>query len=749
MRIPNILKETYSSTHTTESFSSYSLGKIAKIVEASRLEFFPEYTDHGTNHLELTLQTAIDLATPRALKHITALDAAVLSTATALHDLGMHVTRDGFETLIAPGSRWQPISEFDGKPWNELWDDFYAEASRFDGRKLRALFGEHYRPPRPLPEKGSSWEDFDRLLVGEFLRRHHHRLAHQIALHGMPAKDGESLQVCLRESRDHEFLADVSGLVARSHGMNLRPCIGYLEVHFQNRVNHRGVHAPFVMVLLRLADYFQIQASRAPTERTTVETFLSGFSEREWKVHQCIEDIHNTSKDPEAIIVNAAPKDVGSFLRLKNWLSGLQDELDRSWAVLGEVYGLQRHNKLNEIGIKIRRVKSNIDNVEEFSKTVSYVPENISFQTASSDLLKLLVGPLYGGNPGIGIRELIQNSVDAVREFDDLSVRRPELKKVERWSQDVDVLVEIECDDKNLPVQVAVTDRGVGMTADIVRDYFLMAGASFRKSDAWRRDHEDDTGHSRVLRTGRFGVGALAAFLLGDEIEVNTRHVASATTEGIFFKARIDTEEISVVRGNCPVGTRITIAIPEYMRKKVDAIVPGKWTKEIDSHHGCGHYFLKSPSLGLYFSHIGKRLPVKWFLPQPESALEPPRRSLRSEEFGTVFWTYDYKYPPLCCNGIPVIRGRWPHSLEYNIDFNLPNISLFDRNGLLPVNLQRNGLQASKLFLENEIVRSITDDLISYALVSDVEGCRGGMVRWRSPGFRAGLRAGMGAMVGV
>jgi molecular chaperone HtpG len=80
--------------------------------------------------------------------------------------------------------------------------------------------------------------------------------------------------------------------------------------------------------------------------------------------------IHNTSGDPEAIVVNAKPQDVETFLRLSRWLSGLQTELDRSWAVLGEIYGLQSHNNLNLLGLKIRRVKSNIDDVFAFSKTV-------------------------------------------------------------------------------------------------------------------------------------------------------------------------------------------------------------------------------------------------------------------------------------------------------------------------------------------------------------------------------------------
>jgi len=426
----------------------------------------------------------------------------------------MHLTTDGFETLISDTRSWPGVPYFDDKQWSILWEEFFSEASRFDGRKLKALFGENYRPVRPLPKRGQQWEDFDYLLVGEFLRRHHPRLAHEIALSGLPAKDGHAIVICPVGTEEEQFLADICGLIARSHGMELRKCLSYLEARYSNRINPRRVHAAFLSVLLRIADYFQIQAQRAPTGRTEVYSFQSQISAREWKVHQSVSDIYNTGDDPEAIVIIAKPIDVETFLRMRDWLTGIQEELDRSWAILGEVYGLQKHNYLDQLGLKIRRVKSNLDDAMTFSQSVPYVPARIAFEAANADLLKLLVAPLYNNDPGIGIRELIQNAVDAVREFEDYSIQRPETATVERYHQPADVVLHVDCDTKGLPTTITITDRGVGMTAQIIQEYFLKAGASFRKSNAWRQDHEDAQGHSRVLRTGRFGVGALAAFLL-------------------------------------------------------------------------------------------------------------------------------------------------------------------------------------------------------------------------------------------
>ena len=53
---------------------------------------------------------------------------------------------------------------------------------------------------------------------------------------------------------------------------------------------------------------------------------------------------------------------------------------------------------------------------------IDYLPIRASFRAADADLLKLLIGPLYGDKPGIGMRELIQNAIDAVRELWQLGV---------------------------------------------------------------------------------------------------------------------------------------------------------------------------------------------------------------------------------------------------------------------------------------------------------------------------------------
>jgi hypothetical protein len=280
------------------------------------------------------------------------------------------------------------------------------------------------------------------------------------------------------------------------------------------------------MALLRVADYLQVQSERAPKQVLAVKRLDSPVSQGEWRAHAAIFDIRQTMDDPEALHVEARPLDVRTLFRVREWISGIQGELDESWAVLGEVYG--RYSELAPLGLVLRRIRTNIEDTAVTDK-LDFLPRRAAFQAADADLLKLLIGPLYGDNPAIGMRELIQNAVDAVRELSvllkDRGLGRSDIPVA---SQVADVVAAVDKDERGRH-WVTVSDCGLGMTADVIINYFLTAGASFRRSDDWRKSFETSDGKSKVLRAGRFGIGALAAFLLGNEIHVTTRHVDSPT----------------------------------------------------------------------------------------------------------------------------------------------------------------------------------------------------------------------------
>jgi molecular chaperone HtpG len=699
--------------------------QIGKWFAVSQTPLFPEFTNHDNSHVEAVLASCFDLMHVDSYEQVSANDAAVLTTAVLLHDCAMHLTVEGFLSLIQAGDE-APISELDSVGWPQLWEEFLAEARRFDGRRLTGIFGDT-EPVQVPPSNPLDMTERDRKLIGEFIRRHHTRLAHEIALTGVPGPRGKRLPIT---DQLLPWLSDLSGLVARSHGMDLRSTFPYLERDFHMR-DHNGVHAVFLMCLLRVADFVQIQAERAPNISQEISSLRSPISQGEWRVHQCIKNITTAGDDNEALFIDARPEDPATFLRVTEWLHGIQEEIDHSWAVLGEVYGRFSQERFDEFGLRLRRIRSNLDDAQAFAQTVDYIPKRVAFESADPDLLKLLVGPLYGEDAAVGIRELLQNSVDSVREIREVLSRHPELDegaRLEGRFSDADVEIVAEFED-GLPTAVQIADRGTGMSEEILLSYYLKAGASFRKSDAWRKQFEDEEGRSSVIRSGRFGVGALAAFLIGDEIEVRTRHYS--VNDGLHFSASLDSDRIDIRRVEMPVGTTIRIKVPREKQKGLAEILDDEnpWARgEWD------YYCLEDPKVVRLTLELNSKnaqepsfVKQKYWVPAPNAESDRAWRRLDAPGFDSVHWSFQRGAPGIVCNGI-IIDHFSSHFRETNYRYrsqdwyeneaivNMPSVSIFDADGRLPINLKRDSLIGSFPF-SDVLWREVYLDFLGHTLV--------------------------------
>lgn len=722
MKIPKFLLDLAERKNELYGKLMRSVTTIKPLLERNSTPFFPEYTKHGIDHVEMVITTATNLIGSNCRGLITAEDATVLILSCLLHDAAMHLTEDGFLNLINSESSFRPIKGFSDVEWNILWENFLIEASRYDQRQLHGLFGDTEPVHRPK-DNPQNWTRKDRLLIGEFIRKNHGRLAHEIAVYGIPGPGPHLLEL----DTDLEELKDLSGIVARSHSLPVRACLPYLKAHYDLR-DYKNVHAVFLMVLLRVSDYLQIDAERAPEEYLKIQRLRSPISKKEWDAHNSIKNIHHNHEDPEAIYIHALPEKAETFLKVKEWLCGIQEEIDWSWAVLGEIYG--RYD-LKALSIVLRRVRSNLDDINAFADSVNYVPARAQFSTASADLLKLLIGPLYGNKPEVGVRELLQNSIDAVLERNEVFKKSPGLRK-EFEEIDADVIVNV-CKDSDGTSWISIKDYGIGMTVDTVTNYFLKAGASFRKSDEWRANFEDSNHKSKVHRSGRFGVGALAAFLLGDEIEVITKNIFASPDKGILFKSTVDTEIINMEYGSAEVGTTIKINISENVYQELCKVQLSRHKQR----SSWDWYCLDTVRVKRTVDKIDGDLKQKYLLPGPSSKLSLGWHRLDHQSFSDLQWTYNKKVPYLTCNGLIVVDEKskyiwkdmryaeyyWaPESVDNvhignNLALIMPKLSVFDPDGNLPLTLQRNELGTKKYPFEEQLLQETVKDFISFALV--------------------------------
>lgn len=701
MKLPTRLEDILRSDNGLASIVLRTLTVIEPWARDNKTVFFPEYTDHSLVHLAEVLATADSLISDQTWQHLTPEDAAVAVLATLLHDSALHLSEDGFYALI--NGRYEPKKSRYAKsdtPWPTLWAEYLAEARRFDQRKLLALFGNS-DPIRTIPMEKADLTLKHRLLIGEFLRRHHARLAHEIALtgipnQGLPASIGDGIR---------EDLFDLAGYVARSHNINIRSAIDGIEL--SKRRVHLNCHVPFVMVVLRISDYLQIHSARAPGELMRLKTLISPISRGEWTKHQSVKEINQAHDDPESIFVDCDPETAYAFVAVRALLRDIQSELDQCWAALGEVYG--RLTPLDKLGITIRRIRTNIDNPDQYrlARQPTYIPREFRFRTSSAELMDLLVAPLYGDKPEIGIRELVQNAVDACLERDDLE--RSHLGQFREPLAD-DIVVTLRVPDDGSPT-LTVEDFGVGMTEDIVEQYFLNIGASFRSSDLWRRDHEVD-GHSTIHRTGRFGIGLLAAFLLGKEVRVTTRHIHSTEECGLSFSCKQGADVIEVRPCSFHSGTRIDIDL-----------TPGVAEILIRHQTDWDWYCLETPRVHRILIRDTERTLTQCLnVPECDSDLTSSTwRRILASGYDDIIWTYEdmcrdqgYSRRALICNGIFITASLYSIKPRISPGLNVlsadpPSLVVFDPDGRFPINLQRNEVLRDNLPFERELSLDISD----------------------------------------
>ena len=138
-------------------------------------------------------------------------------------------------------------------------------------------------------------------------------------------------------------------------------------------------------------------------------------------------------------------------------------------------------------------------------------------------MTNLLMGEHIYGDRKYGLRELIQNSIDACKTMEE-SATKMEKFRYQNYQPYISVIL-----DKDRK-KVMVMDNGSGMSIDILKKYFLNVGVSYYASDDYRLQ---DREYSPI---GHYGIGFLACFMLSDKVEVNTVYYNEQKMNRISFE---------------------------------------------------------------------------------------------------------------------------------------------------------------------------------------------------------------------
>lgn len=150
----------------------------------------------------------------------------------------------------------------------------------------------------------------------------------------------------------------------------------------------------------------------------------------------------------------------------------------------------------------------------------------------------------------IFLREVVSNGCDAVTKLKKLTA----MGKAEA---DGDYEISVVLDKENKTV--TVTDNGIGMTEEEVKNY--ISNVAFSGAEEFIRKYkEDDSESSRII--GHFGLGFYSVFMVSERVDINTLSFEKGA-KPVFWTCDGDTEYEIGEGGREAHGTEVTMHIAE------------------------------------------------------------------------------------------------------------------------------------------------------------------------------------------
>ena len=443
----------------------------------------PSLTLHDERHLAALWDRASQLIDENC--PINPLEAFVFGGAVLLHDSG-----HAFAAYIGRLEELKQTREY---------RDAVAAILRKNGSN----------PPRE-DEIANPSEEIAAAALFATLRRVHAKQAEVLATRAF-----EGLYL-IDDSELRESLAQLIGRIAASHHWDRNS----LEEHLAGSQNAPGfmpeawkMRPVKLACLLRCADAIQIDQRRAPAFAFALHA-PQGLSRLHWLAQQLAQPsvINDGGVGPHAI----------EFTSQNDFT---EENADAWWIAYGlirtaneELQGCYQIMKdLDLPSFAVDRVAGAEGPLQlaRHVRTSGWQPINAEVRVSSVEQIVNLFGGrlLYGRDPVVPLRELIQNASDAVRARRALNLDPHYEGKVN---------VSLKDTRENDTWQLVVEDDGTGMSERVLSGALLEFGKSFWASEEVQ-DEFPGLVSANLRQSGRYGIGFFSCLMIAKRIEVTSR----------------------------------------------------------------------------------------------------------------------------------------------------------------------------------------------------------------------------------
>ncbi|HYF81732.1 MAG TPA: ATP-binding protein [Clostridia bacterium] len=267
--------------------------------------------------------------------------------------------------------------------------------------------------------------------------------------------------------------------------------------------NYKGSYSynsQYIALLLRLSDLLDIDENRTPMYLYRLID-PEGYGDLEWRQHFIIANtpkiyINEITKQKVIRLYGEStdPKVHRKLLKYIDYINQeLLDAVNLSDTFQDKKYAIQ--------------FKTNVENKIQ-TKTFTF--SDFRLDLDYNAVTKLLMGEHIYGEKKYGLRELVQNSIDACMLMKEVAQEQKDYQ-FEKYKPYINI-----CFNRDKK-EVMITDNGVGMSLDILKKYFLNVGVSYYSSNEYKYK-------GYVYNPiGNYGIGFLSCFMLSRNVNVQSK----------------------------------------------------------------------------------------------------------------------------------------------------------------------------------------------------------------------------------
>ncbi|WP_229068993.1 ATP-binding protein [Actinoplanes sp. DH11] len=504
---------------------------VAEILDKfGRLGIFEQYTKHDMSHVDGMLKL-YDWLIPDGTRQImTPAEWLLLTLGTYFHDLGLIVTSAEYSRRSE--TAFLDYKQEFGDAEDSQSSDYRAQVNQLRGEVLeRFLYQEFVRTNHAKRIRGwitgnpDATLGFDQGLVDHI----------SATFADMPAV----------------FVKDLA-LVCESHHLDdLHATSKYKVDRPYGSDPQEAANVQYAAILLRTADLLHITSDRAPSIALRLINPTDPMSQTEWSKQNAVTAVRpaialmedgraDRSAPRDTIEVHAEFTDENGFFGLTSYLQYSDREIAQNWRWAAA------SNAELDVPHEYPWRQVNADHVI----ADGFIAEPFEFQIDQYKVLELLTGHTLYNDTNVVVRELVQNSIDAVR-LQEHVLSDPHYHPT--------VVVKWDPEERT----IEVSDNGTGMTQGIIENNFLKVGASRYQEPQFMRRYPEFNSISR------FGIGVLSAFMVADEVRVVTSHLDEDRARELTLRSvhgkyliRLLPKDSSNVSDTCkPHGTSVRMRI--------------------------------------------------------------------------------------------------------------------------------------------------------------------------------------------